>query len=130
MNGLGVADFVTVNCGCSSVVVDVPVLLLPSGSVVPVGGFAVALFTIDAPLVGAVPVIVIVTLPPDGSVVIVLVTTLPATFTAPHAAPPVGVPQLAPTPVTDAGTVSLNVVPFALLGPRFDTTTVHDSAPP
>src|SRR5690348_8004156 len=112
MNGFGVAVFVTVSCGCSRFVVAVPVLLPGTGSVVPDGGCAVALFVTDVPLVGAVPVIVNVTLPPEGNVVIVLVTLLPATFTVPHAAPPVGVPQLAPTAVIPAGTASLNVVPF------------------
>jgi len=130
VNGFGVADFVTVSCGCSRVVVAVPVLFALFGSVVPAGGFAVALFVIDVPLVGALPVIVNVTLPPLGNVVIVLVTLLPATFTVPHAAPPVGVPQLAATAVIPAGTASLNVVPFALLGPRLLTTTVYVSAPP
>jgi hypothetical protein len=76
------------------------------------------------------PVIVNVTLPPLGKVVIVLVTLLPATFTAPQTALPVGVPQLAATAVTPAGTASLNVVPFAALGPKLLTTTVYVSAPP
>jgi hypothetical protein len=130
VNGFGVAVFVTVSCGCSNVVVAVPVLFALFGSVVPAGGVAVALLVIDVPLVGALPVIVNVTLPPLGKVVIVLVTVLPATLTVPHAALPVGVPQLTATAVTPAGTASLNVVPFALLGPRLLTTTVYDNAPP
>src|SRR5690242_20635519 len=123
MNGIGVAAFVTVSCGCNRFVVAEPVLLPVDGSVVPAGGFAVALLVTDTPLVGAVPSIVNVTLAPLGRVVIVLVTVLPATLTAPHAAPPVGVLQFALTPVMPAGTTSLNVVPFASLGPRFVTTT-------
>ena len=123
MNGVGVADFVTESSGCKRFVVAVPVLLPGTGSVVPAGGFAVALFVTDVPLPGAAPVIVNVTLPPLGRVGIVLVTVLPARLTAPHAAPPVGEPHVAPTPVIDAGTASLNVVPFASLGPRFVTTT-------
>ena len=82
-----------------------------------------------APLVGAVPLIVNVTLPPDGSVVIVLVTRLPTTLTVPHAAAPAGT-QLAVTAVTPAGTGSLKLASFAADGPAFETTTVYAIAPP
>ena len=86
MNGFGVAVFVTVSCGCSRVVVAVPVLFALFGSVVPAGGFAVALFVIDVPLVGAVALIVNVTVAPLASVVIVLVTDVAFAVTPPHVA--------------------------------------------
>src|SRR5689334_8812626 len=124
MNGFGVALFETVNCGGRSVVVALLELFAVLGSVVPAGAAMLAVFVMLAPLVGAVPLIVIVTLPPEGNVVIVLVTLLPATLTAPHTAPPVCVPQLAPTAVTPAGTASLKLAPFAALGPTFEMTIV------
>ena len=52
------------------------------------------------------------------------VTALPATLTAPHAAPPVGEPQLAATLPSFAGTVSLNEAPLAASGPALLTTIV------
>ncbi len=54
----------------------------------------------------------------------VLVTALPATLTAPHTAPPVGLPHEAATAVTAAGTASLNCVPLAACGPALETTIV------
>jgi hypothetical protein len=91
--------------------------------VTPIGVIAVAALE-SVPVCGAVPEIVKVTDPPDGKVVIVLVTVLIDTITLPHAAPPVGVPQVAPMPVMPAGKVSLKLVPFAASGPALDTTTV------
>ena len=56
-------------------------------------------------------------------VVMVLVTELPATFTAPQTAPPDADPQVAPTPVRAAGTLSENCAPLAALGPMLVTLT-------
>ena len=72
---------------------------------------------ITVPVPDTVPVIVITTLPPTGSAVTMPVTVLPATLTAPHAAPPLAPPQLAITPRTAAGTMSMNVAPSAIVGP-------------
>ena len=65
-----------------------------------------------------------VTVPPDGKVVIVLDTLLPVTVTAPQAAPIVGMPHEAVTPVIPAGTASVNTVRLALSGPAFVTVDV------
>ncbi len=46
-----------------------------------------------------------------------------ATFTGPHTAPPDAPPQLALTPPTPAGSVSLNVAPVAALGPALLITS-------
>jgi hypothetical protein len=120
----GVAVFVTVSCGCSNVVVTELVLLPGVGSVVPAGGLAVALFVIVVPLVGAVAFTVNVTVAPLASVVIVLVTVVAPTVTVPHVAVPVVTAQLAVTPVRPAGSVSVNVVALAALGPLLCTVTV------
>ena len=65
-----------------------------------------------------------VTVPPDGNVVIVLETLLPVTVTPPQAAPIVGAPQEAVTPVMPAGTASVNTVRLAASGPAFVTVDV------
>ena len=97
--------------------------LLGFGSSVPGGGDTVAvLVNVVAPL--TVPVIVITTLPPTGSTGTVPLTELPETLTAPQAAPPAAPPQLAHTPLTTAGTLSMNVVPSAGLGPALVISTV------
>ena len=75
----------------------------------PAGGAMSRYWRCSRRVVGAVPLIVNVTLPPDGSVVIVLVTMLPATLTVPHTAPPVSEPQFAVMPVMPAGTGSLKL---------------------
>jgi hypothetical protein len=117
----GVEVFVTVSCGCSNVVVAVLVLLPAAGSVVPTGGCAVALLMIEVPLVGAVAFTVNVTVAPLASVVIVLVTEVALALTVPQVAVPVVTAQLAVTLVRPAGNVSVNVVPFAALGPLLCT---------
>src|SRR5450631_41891 len=111
-------------------VVFTDALLLPApirdgsvGSTTPAGVTALAVL-VNVPDCGATPVTVKVTDPPEGSVVIVLVTELPVTLTAPHAAPPVALPQEAATPVTAAGTLSVNCEALAAWGPVFETTTV------
>jgi hypothetical protein len=78
----------------------------------------------NVPDCGAVPWIVKVTLAPAGKAVMVLVTLLPLTLTAPQTAPIVGMPQIPLTPVIVAGTLSLNVEPFAPSGPALLTVTV------
>ena len=71
----------------------------------------------DAPL-ATVPSMDIVTLPPAGNVGTKPDTVWPAIVTlAGHTAPPTGDPQLAESPVIAAGTTSLKLAPFALLGP-------------
>ena len=90
-----------------TVPVEVELLLPLLGSVVPLGGAALAVLSTTAAL-AAVPVIVIVTLPPLGNVPTVPLTVWPATFgCVPHAAPPVGVPQVAVLIATVAGTLSV-----------------------
>ena len=70
------------------------------------------------------PVIVIVTEPPEGKAGTLVLTLLPETFTvAGHSAPPVALAQLALTPVTPVGTLSLKVAPSAALGPALAITT-------
>ena len=99
-------------------------LFAGSGSVMPAAFATVAVFD-STPLAGAVPVIVMTSEPPDGSVGIVPLTTLPATLTdAGQTAPPLGLPQVAPTAVIAAGTLSANVAPFAALGPAFAIASV------
>ena len=90
-------------------VVGVLLLLLPGlVSVTPAGTATVPVLMSAAALAGAVPVMVMTTLPPGGSVGIVPLTLLPTTVTEPgHRAPPSGLPQFAPTPVMPAGTASL-----------------------
>src|SRR5258708_6726926 len=95
-------------------------LLAGVGSGTPAGEPTVAVWVIEPPPL-AVPETVIETEPPAGSVGMVLVTALPATFIAPHAAPPAAPAQIAETPVTLAGTLSENVVPLAASGPALVT---------
>src|SRR5688572_6663944 len=75
------------------------------------------------PAAGAKPVTVKVTDPPDGSAVMVDDTALPATLTVPHVAPPAA-RQEAPTPITPAGTLSVNTAPSPACGPALLTTMV------
>jgi hypothetical protein len=94
-------------------------LLLRVGSVVPVGGVTVAELMI-VPMADAltVPLIVMVTLEPAGKVGTNPLTVLPTTETlAGQTAPPRALAQEAITPVMVLGTVSLKLVPLALLGP-------------
>ncbi|MNT27904.1 hypothetical protein D3C72_1635560 [compost metagenome] len=72
------------------------------------------------------PVTVIVTELLAGRLAMVPLTTLPATVTvAGHNAPPVGLPQVAATPVIEDGTVSLKLVPLASVGPALPTSKVY-----
>jgi len=94
------------------------------GSDVPAGGDTEPVFD-SGPLAGAVPEMVMTTLPPGGNTGTLPLTALPATPTdAGHTAPPLALPQLAVMPVIPAGTLSLNVAPFAALGPAFDIVSV------
>jgi hypothetical protein len=108
------------------VVVAVLVLLPGVGSVVPLGGETVAVLAIDAFTEDeVVPLIVTTTELFGGIVAIVPLTVLPATVTEPgHTAPPAALPQLAVTPVIDAGMTSLNVVPLAAEGPALRIVSV------
>jgi hypothetical protein len=95
-------------------------LLFPAtGSVTPPGAATVAVLVV-APTPLAVPATVIETVPPAGSVGIVLVTPFPATFIAPHAAPPEAPVQSAVTLVMAPGTLSEKVAPFAASGPALE----------
>lgn len=105
------------------VLLPAPVRLGSSGSAMPIGTMAVAAFA-KIPVCGAVPWMVKVTELPTGKVAIVLETLLPATVTAPQAAPNVGVPQDAVTPLMAAGTESVKTVRFAASGPALVTVDV------
>src|SRR5205085_6796795 len=127
--------FVTRRSGATTVVFT-DALLLPApvragsvGSVTPAGVTTLAVF-VNVPDCGAVAVIVKVTVAPEGSVAIVLVTALPARLTAPHAAPPVGLPQLAVIADRTAGTLSLDCAALAAWGPALDTTPLYVTVPP
>jgi hypothetical protein len=97
---------VTIVVFTDELLLPAPVFVGSFGSVVPAGARIFAVF-VTMPDCGAVPDSVIVTVPVEGSVVTVLVTLFPTTFTVPQTAPPVALPQLAVTPVTVEGTVSL-----------------------
>jgi hypothetical protein len=107
-------------------VVTVLVLLPGTGSFVPAGGATVAVFDKGAFVAGeVVPLIVMTSEPPDGKVGIVPLTMLPVTETTPgQTAPPVALPQVALAPVSDAGSGSLNVAPFAADGPALVIVSV------
>ena len=95
------------------------------GSVTPAGAVTVAVLDSVLPLLAVtVPLMVKVTLPPAGSVVLLLLTVEPATLTAPQAAPPAGLPQLAVMLPMPAGSVSAKLAPFAADGPALLTTTL------
>ena len=126
MNVVGVAVFASDSDAGASVVVAVLELFAVFGSVAVPAGVTVAVFAIVVPLVGAVPVIVNVTLAFAGRVAIVLVTALPATLTPPQVAPPLVVAHVALTLVMPAGTVSANCAPSPALGPAFETTTEYE----
>ena len=128
---LGVdAVLVMAKSGACTTVFTIDDVLLPapvrpgsSGSVMPAGTMAMAMFD-KVPVCGTVPWIVKVTELPAGKVVMVLETLLPVTATAPQAAPDVGVPHIAVTPLMAAGTESVKTVRFAASGPALLTVDV------
>ena len=98
--------------------------LLPAfGSVVPPGGVALAVLTME-PVAEAeiVPLTVNVTLAPAGSVAMAAETVLPLTPTDPgQIAPAVALEQVATMEPIALGTISLKLAPLAALGPSFLT---------
>ena len=104
----------------------VALLLVESRSVIPAGAVTVAVLTIE-PVADptTVPVTLNVMLAPAGTTGSTAPTLFPLTVTAlGQTAPPVADRQLAATLVKVLGTLSLNVAPFAALGPALLTTIV------
>ena len=103
------------------------VLFVGIGSVTPGGGEMVTVL-VTGPVAGAVPRIVMITLPPDGKRGIEPLTLLPVTARVIAAQALVPEPddpvQLAVTPVRPAGKVSLKVAPSAALRPLLISVTV------
>ena len=106
--------------GVPMLVVTELVLLPGVGSVTPGGGVMVTVL-VTGPVAGAVPRIVMITLPPDGKLGIEPLTELAVTASAIAAQALVPVPedpvQAAVTPVRPAGKVSLKLAPLAALKP-------------
>ena len=103
----------------------VELLLELFGSVVPLGGEAVAVFN-NEPVAEAdtVPLMVNVTLAPAGNVGMTPETVLLLMpIEGGQEAPANWLPQLAVMLLMVAGTTSLKVAPLALLGPSFRITT-------
>ena len=115
------------NGGVPMLVVTVLVLLVGVGSVTPGGGVMVTVF-VTGPVAGAVPRIVMMTLPPDGKRGIEPLTLLAVTARVMAAQALVPVPDepvhVAVTPVRPAGSVSLKVAPSAALRPLLIRVTV------
>src|SRR5260221_6628843 len=78
---------------------------------------------------GEDPVITVTSPPSFGDALPIPVTLLATTLTAPHTAPPSGVPQLAAMPVMPAGTASAKVAPSAVLGARVGKVSVYRVRP-
>src|SRR5262249_30594270 len=114
----------------SMVLWSMAVLLPVFGSVMPAGGRTVArLVSVPALALGSsAPLTVYTTVPPTGrssNALISLPVPLPGAAVAP---PPTTDVKL--TPVSDAGTLSVNDAPVTALGPALVTVTVYVTTPP